>query len=72
LFVVCYLGDTFEIMRGYWFIEPGWQPLDDEYASVIEKEHVTLFGDELLSRNNRCSLEHQTKTKSSAGCSNII
>lgn len=50
-------------MRGYWFVDPGWQPLDDDYAAdVIEKEHIALFEDELLNRNSET--EHECQTKS--------
>jgi len=41
----------YDVMRGYWFVDPGWQPLDDAYADVIEKEHIALFEDEILGHN---------------------
>ena len=52
-------------MRGYWFVDPGWQPLDDEYADVIEKQHIALFKDELLNRDIEGM--PQCRTKSTAG-----
>jgi len=64
-FAVCDSGDMYDVMRGYWFVDTGWQPLDDEYADVIEKEHIALFEDELLCRNND-SLP-KCRTKSIAG-----
>jgi len=52
-------------MRGYWFFDADWQPLDSAYADVIEKEHVAFFKDELLNRNNG-SLS-ACRTESAAG-----
>ena len=65
LLYVCPSGDTYDVMRGYWFAEPGWQPVDDVYTDVIEKEHIALFEDELLSRNNETL--PKCRTKSTAG-----
>ena len=55
-------GDTYDVMRGYWFVDPGWQPLDDVYADVIEKEHIALFEDEILGKNNDGSPKRQPKS----------
>jgi len=55
----------FDIMRGYWFVDAGWQPLDDVYADVIEKEHIALYEDELLSRNSETL--PKCRTMSTAG-----
>jgi len=55
-------GSTYRVIRGYWFVDPGWQPLDDLYADVIEKEHIALFEDSLLSRSNDSLPEQHTKS----------
>ena len=55
-------GDMYDVMRGYWFVDPGWQPLDDVYAGVIEKEHITLFEDEILGKSNDDLTKHQPKS----------
>jgi len=52
----------YEVLRGYWFVDRSWQPIDDMYADIIEKEHVALFEDELLSRNNESVPKCQTKS----------
>ena len=30
-------------MRGTWFIDGTWQPLEENYSVQIEKEHLTFF-----------------------------
>ena len=32
------------VIRGTWFLEPAWQPIEEEFAYVIENEHMKLFG----------------------------
>ncbi|CAK9302753.1 unnamed protein product [Gordionus sp. m RMFG-2023] len=36
-------GDPVDVMRGTWFFDVGWQPLDEEYATQIEVEHLSKF-----------------------------
>ena len=37
--------ESFPILRGTWFREASWQPLDSEsISSEIEKEHVKFYG----------------------------
>lgn len=36
-------GEAFDIMRGTWFNENGWQPVQCEYADRIEQEHLQRF-----------------------------
>ncbi|XP_041353562.1 phospholipase DDHD1-like [Gigantopelta aegis] len=41
-------GDVSMIMRGVWFYDGSWQPVEDGYASQIETEHMaTFFGQKL-------------------------
>ena len=37
------LGDTADVIRGVWFYEDTWQPLDEETAVHIESEHLSKF-----------------------------
>lgn len=37
------LGDTADVIRGVWFYEDTWQPLDEETAVHIESEHLVKF-----------------------------
>lgn len=36
-------GDTADVIRGVWFYEDTWQPLDEETAVHIESEHLAKF-----------------------------
>ncbi|TRY71739.1 hypothetical protein TCAL_08151 [Tigriopus californicus] len=36
-------GEAFDIMRGTWFYETTWQPVQCEYADRIEQEHLQRF-----------------------------
>ena len=35
--------DESTIVRGLWFEEGSWQPLDEAFAERIEEEHMTHF-----------------------------
>ena len=36
-------GEAFDIMRGTWFYENTWQPVQCEYADRVEQEHLQRF-----------------------------
>ena len=36
-------GPGLEIMRGTWFLDTSWQPVDCEHADRIEAEHIKRF-----------------------------
>lgn len=36
-------GDVSDIIRGAWFYDCTWQPLEDRYAILIEEDHITHF-----------------------------
>ena len=38
-----FLGQTASVMRGTWFVDGTWQPLDEGYANQIETEHLAKF-----------------------------
>ncbi|XP_075471237.1 phospholipase DDHD1 isoform X3 [Ascaphus truei] len=35
--------DKIPVMRGQWFIDGTWQPLDEEESNLIEQEHLSCF-----------------------------
>ncbi|XP_032883156.1 phospholipase DDHD1 isoform X2 [Amblyraja radiata] len=36
-------ADKIYVMRGQWFIDGTWQPLEEEYSDLIEAEHLKRF-----------------------------
>ncbi|XP_025104108.1 phospholipase DDHD1-like isoform X1 [Pomacea canaliculata] len=42
-FPVYWSGDVSDIIRGAWFYDCTWQPLEDRYAILIEEDHITHF-----------------------------
>ncbi|XP_004682151.1 PREDICTED: phospholipase DDHD1 [Condylura cristata] len=36
-------ADKIPVMRGQWFIDGTWQPLEEEESNLIEQEHLTCF-----------------------------
>ncbi|XP_007446027.1 PREDICTED: phospholipase DDHD1 isoform X3 [Lipotes vexillifer] len=36
-------SDKIPVMRGQWFIDGTWQPLEEEESNLIEQEHLTCF-----------------------------
>ncbi|XP_043929501.1 phospholipase DDHD1 [Protopterus annectens] len=36
-------SDTIPVMRGQWFIDGTWQPLEEEDSDLIEQEHLSCF-----------------------------
>jgi hypothetical protein len=46
-----------DIMRGTWFFDGSWQPIEEGYASQIETEHLANF------ENERIPDEPLTQTK---------
>ena len=43
LSAIIFVGEDSQIMRGAWFIDGTWQPLEANYCEQIEKEHLTFF-----------------------------
>ena len=53
-------GEAFDIMRGTWFYEHSWQPVQCEYADRIEQEHLQRF---LGHKMADYVWDHQTSTR---------
>ena len=42
-------------MRGSWFIDESWDPIDEAYANEIESAHLTKF------EHQKCEEEESTE-----------
>lgn len=38
-------------MRGQWFIDGTWQPLEEEESNLIEQEHLNCFRGQQMQEN---------------------
>jgi len=47
-----FLGQVVDVSRGRWFVDGTWQPLDEEYAEIIETEHLNKFGTAVVDEEN--------------------
>ncbi|XP_018087847.1 phospholipase DDHD1 isoform X2 [Xenopus laevis] len=43
--------DKIPVMRGQWFIDGTWQPLDEEESNLIEQDHLTCFRGQQMQEN---------------------
>lgn len=39
------------VMRGQWFIDGTWQPLEEEESNLIEQEHLSCFKGQQMQEN---------------------
>ena len=39
-------------MRGTWFLDGSWQPLEDDYSTQIETEHMATFENQKIPEEN--------------------
>ena len=46
---------TCAVMRGSWFIDESWDPIDEAYANEIESAHLTKF------EHQKCEEEESTE-----------
>ena len=54
---------SISIMRGTWFFESTWQPVDESYASEIEDEHLREFHGQKIPNGPPVILKGQKKGK---------
>lgn len=45
-------GEEWEIMRGTWFYDGSWIPLEMEHSEVIEEVHLKMFQKQTLKQSN--------------------
>uniref|UniRef100_A0A8C3SCG2 DDHD domain containing 1 n=1 Tax=Chelydra serpentina TaxID=8475 RepID=A0A8C3SCG2_CHESE len=43
--------DKIPVMRGQWFIDGTWQPLEEEESNLIEQEHLSCFRGQQMQEN---------------------
>lgn len=43
LFLTILESEKIPVMRGQWFIDGTWQPLEEEESNLIEEEHLRCF-----------------------------
>ncbi|XP_060246660.1 phospholipase DDHD1 isoform X2 [Meriones unguiculatus] len=44
-------ADKIPVMRGQWFIDGTWQPLEEEESNLIEQEHLSCFRGQQVEEN---------------------
>ncbi|XP_058422928.1 phospholipase DDHD1 isoform X8 [Diceros bicornis minor] len=44
-------ADKIPVMRGQWFIDGTWQPLEEEESNLIEQEHLSRFRGQQMQEN---------------------
>ncbi|XP_008060424.1 phospholipase DDHD1 isoform X2 [Carlito syrichta] len=44
-------ADKIPVMRGQWFIDGTWQPLEEEESNLIEQEHLSRFKGQQMQEN---------------------
>ncbi|XP_053450814.1 phospholipase DDHD1 isoform X5 [Nycticebus coucang] len=44
-------ADKIPVMRGQWFIDGTWQPLEEEESNLIEQEHLSRFRGQQMEEN---------------------
>ncbi|KAM5235299.1 phospholipase DDHD1 isoform 2-T2 [Ctenodactylus gundi] len=44
-------ADKIPVMRGQWFIDGTWQPLEEEESNLIEQEHLSCFRGQQMQEN---------------------
>ncbi|XP_013412513.1 phospholipase DDHD1 [Lingula anatina] len=49
---IYWTGEPAEILRGTWFHESSWQPLEEGYADQIETEHLAKFKSQSLAQSS--------------------
>lgn len=52
--ILCFLfseADKIPVMRGQWFIDGTWQPLEEKESNLIEQEHLSCFRGQQMQEN---------------------
>ena len=44
ILITYFIGEETAIIRGSWFFDGSWQPLESEYGISLEKVHLKVFG----------------------------
>jgi hypothetical protein len=58
-------GEEWEIMRGMWYYDGSWIPLETEHSKVIEEIHLKLFQKEGNNQSSsKCEMNASQSCKS--------
>ena len=59
-------------MRGTWFYDQTWEPLDEDICERLELEHVHKFKDFILNKINSNNINNNENNESSATVNNEL
>ncbi|XP_054546419.1 phospholipase DDHD1 isoform X3 [Talpa occidentalis] len=62
-------ADKIPVMRGQWFIDGTWQPLEEEESNLIEQEHLTCFRGQQMQENFDIEVSKPIDGKDGSGIS---
>ncbi|XP_009209817.1 phospholipase DDHD1 isoform X6 [Papio anubis] len=62
-------ADKIPVMRGQWFIDGTWQPLEEEESNLIEQEHLNCFRGQQMQENFDIEVSKSIDGKDGSGIS---
>ncbi|KAM6180544.1 phospholipase DDHD1 isoform 5-T5 [Erethizon dorsatum] len=62
-------ADKIPVMRGQWFIDGTWQPLEEEESNLIEQEHLSRFKGRQMQENFDIEMSKSIDGKDGSGIS---
>lgn len=62
-----YKGEEWEIMRGTWYYDGSWIPLEMEHSKTVEQVHLSLFETKPLKQSKSASELNTTPSHSYKG-----
>ncbi|XP_003435182.1 phospholipase DDHD1 isoform X18 [Canis lupus familiaris] len=62
-------ADKIPVMRGQWFIDGTWQPLEEEESNLIEQEHLSCFRGQQMQENFDIEVTKSVDGKDGSGIS---
>ncbi|XP_036605546.1 phospholipase DDHD1 isoform X3 [Trichosurus vulpecula] len=62
-------SDKIPVMRGQWFIDGTWQPLEEEESNLIEQEHLKCFKGQQMQENFDIEVSRPMDGKEGSGIS---
>ncbi|XP_068938312.1 phospholipase DDHD1 isoform X3 [Petaurus breviceps papuanus] len=62
-------SDKIPVMRGQWFIDGTWQPLEEEESNLIEQEHLKCFKGQQMQENFDIEVSRPMDGKDGSGIS---
>ncbi|XP_006251836.1 phospholipase DDHD1 isoform X7 [Rattus norvegicus] len=60
-------ADKIPVMRGQWFIDGTWQPLEEEESNLIEQEHLSCFRGQQMQENFDIEMSKSIDGKDGSG-----